>query len=109
MSPLQPTYSSTRTTGPRRHRRPSEPRLPTALDRRFEAVVFDWNGTDVPGRDADARELRALVEELFERGRRETLGRSRRPLLLVPVVVTLNARSQADERRLRSRTAAPSA
>ena len=68
MSPLQPTYSSTPTTARRRHGRPSEPRLPAALDRRFEAVVFDWDGTAVTGRDADARELRALVEELCERG-----------------------------------------
>lgn len=35
-----------------------------ALDRRFEAVVFDWDGTAVPDRNADAAELRALVEEL---------------------------------------------
>ena len=40
------------------------PRLPPALDRRFEAVVFDWDGTAVPDRSADADELRTLVEEL---------------------------------------------
>jgi trehalose/maltose hydrolase-like predicted phosphorylase len=39
-------------------------RLPPSLDRRFEAVVFDWDGTAVPDRAADASELRKLVEEL---------------------------------------------
>jgi trehalose/maltose hydrolase-like predicted phosphorylase len=38
--------------------------LPAGLARRFEAVVFDWDGTAVPDREADATELRALVEEL---------------------------------------------
>jgi trehalose/maltose hydrolase-like predicted phosphorylase len=42
--------------------------LPFALDRRFEAVVFDWDGTAVPDRAADAGKLRALVEELCARG-----------------------------------------
>ena len=39
-------------------------RLPPTLDRRFEAVVFDWDGTAVPDRSADAGALRAVVEEL---------------------------------------------
>ena len=39
-----------------------------ALDRRFEAVVFDWDGTAVPDRSADAGELRALIEELSALG-----------------------------------------
>ena len=43
-------------------------KLPAALDRRFEAVVFDWDGTAVPDRSADASELRALVEELCALG-----------------------------------------
>jgi trehalose/maltose hydrolase-like predicted phosphorylase len=38
--------------------------LPAALDRRFEAIVFDWDGTAVPDRQADASELRGLLEEL---------------------------------------------
>jgi hypothetical protein len=38
--------------------------LPTALDRRFEAIVFDWDGTAVPDRQADTARLRELVEEL---------------------------------------------
>jgi trehalose/maltose hydrolase-like predicted phosphorylase len=42
--------------------------LPSPLDRRFEAVVFDWDGTAVPDRAADTKDLRALVEELCERG-----------------------------------------
>jgi trehalose/maltose hydrolase-like predicted phosphorylase len=43
-------------------------RLPPPLDRRFEAVVFDWDGSAVPDRAADASELRALVEELTRLG-----------------------------------------
>ena len=49
----------------RRSRRRS---VASALDRRFEAVVFDWDGTAVPDRSADAHELRALVEELSALG-----------------------------------------
>jgi trehalose/maltose hydrolase-like predicted phosphorylase len=44
------------------------PRLPPSLDHRFEAVVFDWDGTAVPDRSADASELRGLVEELCALG-----------------------------------------
>src|SRR5215471_1162594 len=40
------------------------PDLPPVLDRRFEAVVFDWDGTAVPDRHADAAEIRTLVEQL---------------------------------------------
>ncbi len=36
--------------------------LPGELDRRFEALVFDWDGTAVPDRAADAGALRAAVE-----------------------------------------------
>ena len=43
-------------------------RLPGALDRRFEAVVFDWDGTAVPDRRAEAGELCALVEGLCALG-----------------------------------------
>jgi hypothetical protein len=32
------------------------------LDRRFEAVVFDWDGTAVADRHADAARLRSPVE-----------------------------------------------
>jgi hypothetical protein len=38
------------------------------LDRRFGAIMFDWDGTAVPDRRADARELRALVERLLALG-----------------------------------------
>ena len=38
--------------------RRSRAALPAALDRRFEAVVFDWDGTAVPDRQADASPLR---------------------------------------------------
>jgi trehalose/maltose hydrolase-like predicted phosphorylase len=36
--------------------------------RRFEAVVFDWDGTAVPDRAADATGVRRLVEELSRAG-----------------------------------------
>jgi trehalose/maltose hydrolase-like predicted phosphorylase len=42
----------------------SRARLPEDLDRRFEAIVFDWDGTAVPDRQTDATKLRAVVEEL---------------------------------------------
>ena len=42
--------------------------LPPALDRRFEAAIFDWDGTAVPDRASDATELRELVEGLCEQG-----------------------------------------
>jgi trehalose/maltose hydrolase-like predicted phosphorylase len=43
-------------------------KLPPMLDRRFEAVIFDWDGTAVPDRSADATELRELIEELCALG-----------------------------------------
>jgi trehalose/maltose hydrolase-like predicted phosphorylase len=55
----------------------AQPRAPAAalpvdrypeLDRRFEAVVFDWDGTAVPDRQADAAGVRSLVEELSAAG-----------------------------------------
>ena len=39
-----------------------------ALDRRFEAVVFDWDGTAVPDRSADASSIKSVIEDLSERG-----------------------------------------
>ena len=36
--------------------------LPAELDRRFEVLIFDWDGTAVPDRAADAGALRAAVE-----------------------------------------------
>jgi hypothetical protein len=38
------------------------------FDRRFEASVFDWDGTAVPDRSADASELRKLIEDLCANG-----------------------------------------
>jgi trehalose/maltose hydrolase-like predicted phosphorylase len=38
------------------------------LDRRFEAIVFDWDGTAVPDRQAEASRLRDLVEQLCALG-----------------------------------------
>ena len=42
--------------------------VPKALDETFEAVLFDWDGTAVPDRAADARELRQRVETLCGAG-----------------------------------------
>jgi Glycosyl hydrolase family 65 central catalytic domain len=38
------------------------------LARRFEAIVFDWDGTAVPDRRADASHIRRLVEEASAHG-----------------------------------------
>jgi hypothetical protein len=56
------------TVSARQTRRPGREALPTTLDRRFEAVVFDWDGTAVPDRQADATQLRNLVEEVCTLG-----------------------------------------
>src|SRR5438552_526397 len=40
----------------------------SAFDHRFEAFVFDWDGTAVPDRSTDASELRRLVEGLCSLG-----------------------------------------
>ena len=40
----------------------------TRVARRFEAFVFDWDGTAVPDRSADASEVRRLVEGLCASG-----------------------------------------
>src|SRR6266536_1606235 len=56
-----------RTTA-RTSRKRSRPAIPAELDRRFEAVMFDWDGTAIPDRSADASRLRDLVEELCARG-----------------------------------------
>ena len=43
-------------------------RLPARLDRRFEAIVFDWDGTAVPDRQADAGAVRDAIEALCALG-----------------------------------------
>ncbi len=50
------------------NRTPERAELPAALDRRFEAVVLDWDGTAVPDRRADASRARELIEELCSLG-----------------------------------------
>ncbi len=42
--------------------------LPGQVHRRFEAVAFDWDGTAVPDRTADAERVRTLVEALCDAG-----------------------------------------
>jgi trehalose/maltose hydrolase-like predicted phosphorylase len=49
---------------PRRATRP----LPAPLARRFEALLFDWDGTAVLDRQADGSEVRELVDELCAYG-----------------------------------------
>jgi trehalose/maltose hydrolase-like predicted phosphorylase len=44
------------------------PELPAELDRRFDAFVFDWDGTAVPDRRADASGVRAAIERLCALG-----------------------------------------
>ena len=51
-----------------RPRRRQSASLPAQLDRRFEAILFDWDGTAVADRSADATELRRLIEELCAHG-----------------------------------------
>jgi len=38
------------------------------LARRFEGVVFDWDGTAVPDRRSDATRIRGLVEQASAHG-----------------------------------------
>jgi len=42
--------------------------LPEQVRRRFEAIAFDWDGTAVPDRTADAERVRSLVEALCAAG-----------------------------------------
>jgi len=44
------------------------PSIPDALRQRFEALVFDWDGTAVPDRASDAAAIRELVEHLCQHG-----------------------------------------
>jgi trehalose/maltose hydrolase-like predicted phosphorylase len=44
------------------------PTLPPSLARRFDALVFDWDGTAVTDRGADAHAVRELVEALCAAG-----------------------------------------
>lgn len=54
---------------PRGQRRsPQARRLSASIARRFEAAVFDWDGTAVPDRHADARHVRRLLERLSRTG-----------------------------------------
>jgi trehalose/maltose hydrolase-like predicted phosphorylase/hydroxymethylpyrimidine pyrophosphatase-like HAD family hydrolase len=49
-------------------RSPARAALPPELARRFEAIVFDWDGTAVPDRVADASAVRAAIEALCAAG-----------------------------------------
>src|SRR6266511_4778539 len=49
-------------------RPPAHPALPPELARRFEAIVFDWDGTAVSDRNADTSAVRASIEALCAAG-----------------------------------------
>ncbi|HVA74804.1 MAG TPA: glycosyl hydrolase family 65 protein [Acidimicrobiales bacterium] len=42
--------------------------VPSRLDETFDALIFDWDGTAVPDRQADASEVRRRVESLCAAG-----------------------------------------
>jgi hydroxymethylpyrimidine pyrophosphatase-like HAD family hydrolase len=46
----------------------TNPAMPPPLARRFEAIVFDWDGTAVPDRRADATRIRHRIEEACAAG-----------------------------------------
>jgi trehalose/maltose hydrolase-like predicted phosphorylase len=46
----------------------TDPAMSSALARRFEAIVFAWDGTAVPDRHADASRIRRLVEQACAAG-----------------------------------------
>jgi trehalose/maltose hydrolase-like predicted phosphorylase len=46
----------------------TDPAMPPPLARRFEAIVFDWDGTAVPDRHADTTRIRHLVENACAAG-----------------------------------------
>ena len=52
----------------RRGHPPALPELPAPLARRFEAAVFDWDGTAVPDRRRDASDVRRTIERLLQVG-----------------------------------------
>jgi hydroxymethylpyrimidine pyrophosphatase-like HAD family hydrolase len=43
-------------------------RLPAALHRRFDVIIFDWDGTAVPDRHAEVPELNRVLEGLLLHG-----------------------------------------
>jgi hypothetical protein len=63
------------------------------LDRRFDAIVFDWDGTAVPDRLADASRLRTLTDELCARA--------------VELAVVTGTSVENVDRQLRARPAGP--
>jgi trehalose/maltose hydrolase-like predicted phosphorylase len=68
MSAAQPAAENEPQKRARRRRSVAASPQPAELARRFEAVVFDWDGIAVAGRMAGAGRLRALVEELCALG-----------------------------------------
>ena len=63
-----PTTEPTRSPGPLIRAPSADPSNAAALARRFEAIVFDWDGIAAPVRPAAATRLRRLVEEACEAG-----------------------------------------
>jgi trehalose/maltose hydrolase-like predicted phosphorylase len=66
---------------------------PSPLDRRFEAIIFDWDGTAGPDHVADAGRLRRLIEESCAAG--------------IEVAIVSGATLDAVDGQLRARPAGP--
>src|ERR1017187_160094 len=66
---------------------------PAPLDRRFEAIIFDWDGTAGLGRVADAIRLRRLIEDSCAAG--------------IEVAIVSGATLDAVDGQLRARPAGP--
>ena len=63
-----PVTEPTRSPGPFMSTPSGDPPIAAALARRFEAIVFDWDGIAAPDRPAAATRLRRLVEDACEAG-----------------------------------------
>lgn len=60
----QPSTTSTGLSPPT----PREPRFPASLQRPFAIIAFDWDGTAVVNRQADASAVRAKIDQLLRLG-----------------------------------------
>ena len=63
-----PATEPTRSPGPFMSAPSADPPIAALLARRFEAIVFDWDGIAAPDRPAAATRLRRLVEDACEAG-----------------------------------------
>ncbi len=63
-----PVTGPSRSPGPLMSAPSGDPPIAAPLARRFEAIVFDWDGVAAPDRPAAATGLRRLVEDACEAG-----------------------------------------